>query len=350
MANSKQEEIVKTLICLADSLDHENKLELAEEVDKALKSLAAESQPTEMSPSIKEISIPAKEFEKLTNSKIAMMFKVFAAYAENENVKIELWSDDHQLNALAKPAYMGSMNLGPLKDMPELAKKFGFLYKEESAKDELLVSEAARPRAPLKGLDDAVKENLIKFLIETRDNLARSVTNIEEFFRRLKYFGVDNTIRDLGLDKMLIGLKDVHSESEESVKRFYELTRGRKMKQNELVPKVEPEQNAMDFFKANEPAKEKTMLGNDNPDLIEYHAKKELTEKECKDCGHEWIYHKSQPNGSLACSHHGCGCKDVFLPTNEDITLEDGLPEDASPQDLKEFWMELDYDANKKGI
>jgi hypothetical protein len=175
MANIKQEEIVKTLICLADSLDHEGKAELAEEVDMALASITSDG----------------------------------------------------------------------------------------------LVAEAARPRAPLKGLEDAVKESLIKFLVDSRDSLSGSVKNIEEFFRRLKYFGVEGTIKDLGLDRMLLEMKDVEAASAEAVKRFHEITKGRKVRQNELAPKVMEEQSAMDFFKGQEPATDKKMVTEEKVTTVE---------------------------------------------------------------------------------
>ena len=34
-------------------------------------------------------------------------------------------------------------------------------------------------------------------------------------------------------------------------------------------------------------------------------------------CGHSWSNHKSTANGAAACSHHGCGCRDVVLPRED---------------------------------
>jgi hypothetical protein len=36
-------------------------------------------------------------------------------------------------------------------------------------------------------------------------------------------------------------------------------------------------------------------------------------ECECK-CGHEWGEHKRTKNGAFACSHFGCGCRDMVYP------------------------------------
>ncbi len=41
-----------------------------------------------------------------------------------------------------------------------------------------------------------------------------------------------------------------------------------------------------------------------------------LTEVHCAECscGHRWSEHKTTANGAAACSHFGCGCRDVVLP------------------------------------
>lgn len=39
----------------------------------------------------------------------------------------------------------------------------------------------------------------------------------------------------------------------------------------------------------------------------------EIEESDC-DCGHLWSEHKRARNGAFACSHYGCGCRDMVYP------------------------------------
>ena len=260
MADSKQnDEVIKTLICLADSLDHEDKSELAEEVDKALSSFAA------------------------------------------------------------------------------------------------------RPKAPLKGLDDHVKENLIKFLVDSRDNLSHSVNNVEEFFRRLKYFGVDSIIKDIGLDKMLVGLKGVHTESEEAVRRFYELTHGRKPGKNDLGKKDEmPEQDAKDFF-ADKPTSE-GLFGRDEQGQRQPNS---LDIVKCEDCGEDMpLSILKSAAGFYLGRQCSCGpysrdsgyfkteeeAKKALEGISDKLSGKEEIKEDAenvptdeeiSPEELQNFWEDI---------
>jgi hypothetical protein len=49
----------------------------------------------------------------------------------------------------------------------------------------------------------------------------------------------------------------------------------------------------------------------------------------CDACGHAWIKHTRQPNGSYACRHFGCGCRDMTSPKGEAGMTEDEMRDKA---------------------
>ena len=90
----------------------------------------------------------------------------------------------------------------------------------------------------------------------------------------------------------------------EAVKRFHEITRGRKLKPNELPPKAE-EQDAMDFFKGQESVKEepttKQIVTEEKVTTVE-EPKEEVVKDELEDCGSPHTAHR----WCTRCRHRGC--------------------------------------------
>jgi hypothetical protein len=90
------------------------------------------------------------------------------------------------------------------KKLVNLADKFDREGKADLADAvDSLLSTAARPKAPLKSLDDDVKKDLLKFIHKVKENLEDSMEALQEFFRRLRYFDIGDTVKDLKLDKAL---------------------------------------------------------------------------------------------------------------------------------------------------
>ena len=56
--------------------------------------------------------------------------------------------------------------------------------------DVLQVTAAGRPKAPLKGLSDDVKKDLLQFLHNVKENIADSMDALDELFGRLRYFDI----------------------------------------------------------------------------------------------------------------------------------------------------------------
>ena len=120
--------------------------------------------------------------------------------------------------------------------------------------DKTLKSFSARPKAPLKKLDDDIKKNLIVFIHDADQNNTKSIKGLKELFRRLRYFNFSDTSKDLGLDKVVKEMEKTQECLDGAKKRFYEVMHGRKpSKQNleELFKDFSEdaeEQPALDFF------------------------------------------------------------------------------------------------------
>lgn len=83
-----------------------------------------------------------------------------------------------------------------------------------------------RPKAPLKGLDEDVKEALVKFLHSVSKRLKASQDDLEELFRRLRYFDQADAIKPLGLEKALKDMADTQSCVDGAKERLYSMTFG----------------------------------------------------------------------------------------------------------------------------
>ena len=86
--------------------------------------------------------------------------------------------------------------------------------------DQTLLSMSARPRAPLKGLDDDVKKNLIIFLHDSDKNMGSSIKGLKEFFRRLRYFDIADHIKEMGLDRIVRDMEKTRGGIGAALKQF----------------------------------------------------------------------------------------------------------------------------------
>jgi hypothetical protein len=126
--------------------------------------------------------------------------------------------------------------------------------------DRALKSFSARPKAPLKKLDDKVKKNLIIFVHDADQNNSKSIKSLNELFRRLRYFDFSDSAKDLGLDKIVKDMEKTQEGLESAKKRFFELMHGKKPSKKDLeemfnnivdAVKHDEGQNTLDFFDAN---------------------------------------------------------------------------------------------------
>jgi len=120
-----------------------------------------------------------------------------------------------------------------------------------AAVDETIMSLAARPKAPLKKMDEKVKKDLMGFLGKVTNNLEESVKSLEELFRRMRYFGIDNEMKGLDLDESFKDIKKLHNCMDGASKKFYEISFGRKPPKGHLKDMLgdkKEEQSAEDPF------------------------------------------------------------------------------------------------------
>lgn len=121
--------------------------------------------------------------------------------------------------------------------------------------DDTITSRAARFKAPLKQLDDDIKNNLIIFIHDADQNTSNSVKGLRELFRRLRYFDLMDSIKELGLDKVVKEMEKTQGCLDGAKKKFYELMHGKKPSKQDLTDLFEQltgkEDNAegpLDFF------------------------------------------------------------------------------------------------------
>lgn len=124
--------------------------------------------------------------------------------------------------------------------------------------DELL-STASRPIAPFRGLGDDVKKDLLKFVHNVKKNLEDSMDSLNEFFRRLRYFGKGDLVKDLKLDRALKEMSKTHECMDAAGKTMYALTYGKHPSKADLeqmaedfVSKPKDVSDPLGFFKSQE--------------------------------------------------------------------------------------------------
>jgi hypothetical protein len=104
-----------------------------------------------------------------------------------------------------------------------------------------MLSTASRQKAPLKNLDEDVKKDLLKFVHRVKKNIEDSAEALEEFFRRLRYFDVGDSVKELKLDKVLKDLEKTQECMDSAGKTMYALTYGKHPSKSDM------EQLADDF-------------------------------------------------------------------------------------------------------
>lgn len=93
--------------------------------------------------------------------------------------------------------------------------------------DQLLITAAGRPKAPLKGLGEDVKKDLLKFIHRVKGNAKNSSDSLEELGRRLRYFNAGHFMKELGLEKAVKDLDKVQECADGAFRSMYALTYGK---------------------------------------------------------------------------------------------------------------------------
>lgn len=144
-----------------------------------------------------------------------------------------------------------------------------------------------RPKSPLKNLDDDVKESLVKFLHNISKRMEASKSDLEELFRRMRYFDVADSAKGLGLEKALKDMDKVQQCVDSGKESLHGMLGGNKSELKALIDKLDDggdaadddldpvEHNPLDFF-AEQSAKDekseediKEELDSDEPDQDE---------------------------------------------------------------------------------
>ena len=179
------------------------------------------------------------------------IIKYFAKNYPDEYKKLELDSD---------PEVKKLMSTNAKEELYALLVKMADRYDSEdneilaSKVDEAILS-LGRKKTPIKDLDEGVKKNLINFLAKANKNTTNSIKGLEEFFRRLRYFGITEDIKELGLDKTVKELNKIEKAIDSALKLFGEMACGKKLSKDEIKSIMGVEDDcgdALSFFKKHE--------------------------------------------------------------------------------------------------
>ena len=114
---------------------------------------------------------------------------------------------------------------------------------------EELTVEAARPKAPLKHLDPKTRKDLLIFLRDAQKEITTAQKHVEEFFARLRYLNDHEKVEEIGLDGVVSDLGKSGDCLCGAIKKFYELTSGRKPGKNDIDTLIgDDEAQARDDF------------------------------------------------------------------------------------------------------
>jgi hypothetical protein len=127
-------------------------------------------------------------------------------------------------------------------------------FELSDAVDETIKALAARPKAPLKGMDDKVKKDFLKFVNKAVDSLKESKDGLEELRRRLRYFDVADSAKGIGLDQAIEDMHSLHNGMSDANRKMFELCFGKKPSKGDLerlkneMKEEKKDQNASDPF------------------------------------------------------------------------------------------------------
>jgi len=151
-----------------------------------------------------------------------------------------------------------------------------------------------RPKSPLKNLDDDVKESLVKFLHNISKRMEASKNDLEELFRRMRYFDVADSAKPLGLDKALKDLSRVQECVDAGKESLHGMLGGNKSNLKALIEKLNdgeddandlevPKHNPLDFFDSRQDdedeAEDEDESGEEEPSAKELEEKDEALQE-----------------------------------------------------------------------
>ncbi len=157
---------------------------------------------------------------------------------------------------------LGGIDLKSTETVDRLSKMADELSKKgkselAAAVNDVLKLGAGRPKAPLKKLDEDVKKDLMRFLTTIKKNMKDSMDALQELFRRLRYFDIDDMVGQLELDKTLKDMEKTHFAMDQATKAMYALTYGKRPSKEDMDQMAEDfgvagkdPINPLDFFKS----------------------------------------------------------------------------------------------------
>jgi len=209
----------------------------------------------------------------------------------------------------------------------KLADKFDQEGKHDLANEvDSLLTTASRPSAPLKNMDDGVKKDLLKFIHDVKSNIGSSVESLNELFRRLRYFDISDSVKDLKLDKALKELGKVQECMDIAEKSMYALSYGK------TPSRADMEQLADDFGSDSD--------SKTNPlEFFNSQNKDKTTEKDLADLNEE-----DELLGGFVVGPGGVFEEEDMPDYNEeqDALNRQYTDEDVSEDDMSSFWEEDD--------
>lgn len=229
-------------------------------------------------------------------------------------------------------------------ELVKLADEFDRAGKHDlaDAVDQALHAEAAgRPKAPLKKLDDDVKKDLMKFLATVKKNMEDSIEALEELFRRMRYFDIDDMAKELGLDKVIKEMAKTNDCMDSATRTMYALTHGKKPSKTDMEQMAEdyglrsdPRESPLDFFESRTPGDEPS-FDERQLDMEEEELNEKLEEKLQEEA--EFGEGQSAPEDTESDEE-----EDAQAPAYHDFEEDESVDED----ELYSFWSGDDEDED----
>jgi len=243
-------ELFSTLIKMADKLDQEGKFDLVAHIDKTLKTLAT-GEEDKMNADVMPTEIPESQTLRLSSAELDML----TAKGNSDKIAKVLASLGRAFELTKHPDGVitvrldNSMMLAGGKGLyPNLDKKFKSMSKHAS-----IEVEAARPKAPLKKVEDADFLNI--YLIKADNKMKEVIKNLNDMFARLRFFNLYDAAKDIKLESLISEIERVEEAVSNTSAKFYEMSHGKRPGKDtfqQMVKDFEAKdpttQSATDFF------------------------------------------------------------------------------------------------------
>ena len=187
--------------------------------------------------------------------------------------------------------------------------------------------------------NEDVKKDLLRFIHKVQKNLKDSMSALEEFFRRLRYFDIGESVKDLKLDKALKELTKIQISMDAAGRAMYALSYGKHPSKSDLAQLAEDfggsgedKSSPLDFFDSQSTYRDPGELEQREEEGIRELEQSMYSEKEEEPKYDPAELEKREEEG---------------LQELEESMYPEEEGEDISEEDLESFWEGSEYEHNE---